>query len=96
MEAECFENIVSVPAGVRLEIVLCHRYQSLLDGQPAARGASGTVPLSSMSTGRVVDIVSSLAHFARPNGRLPYLSPERLSSEARGHRETGLLEALRT
>lgn len=74
MEAECFENIVSVPAGVRLAIVLCHRYQLLLGGQPAARGASGTVLLSSMSTGRVVDIISSLAHFVRPNGRLAVLA----------------------
>jgi hypothetical protein len=71
MEAECFENIVSVPAGVRLAIVLCHRYQLLLGGQPAARGASGTVPLFSKSTGRVVDIMSSLARL--PGEGLPGL-----------------------
>lgn len=41
MEAECFENIVSVPAGVGLAIVLCHRYPSLLGGQPAAQGEGG-------------------------------------------------------
>lgn len=81
MEAECFENIVSVPAGVRLAIVLCHRYQLLLGGQPAARGASGTVPLSSMSTGRVGDITVYLVpgSDAHANGRSPYLLPQRLS-----------------
>lgn len=41
MEAECFENIVSVPTGVGLAIVLCHRYPSLLGGQPAAQGEGG-------------------------------------------------------
>lgn len=41
MEAECFENIVSVPAGVGLAIVLCHRYPSLLGGQPAAQEGGG-------------------------------------------------------
>lgn len=56
MEAECFENTVSVPAGVRLAIVLCHRYPSLLGGQPADRGASGTFPSSSRNTGRVGDV----------------------------------------
>lgn len=45
--------------------LLCHRYPSLLGGQPAARGASGIVPLSSRNTGRVVDIRSSPTRSAR-------------------------------
>lgn len=96
MEAECFENTVSVPAGVRLAIVLSHRYQSLLGGQPAARGASGTVPLSSMSTGRVVDIMSSRDQNGHANGRSLYSLAQRLSPQAEATARSLPLGALGT